>query len=96
MYQLSEPAIKAILKAWHPQKYRPPFTDVEKWIDSIESLCNEYGIPDGQRLRCAVNFVKEGLRQALLEVGEKFGAVNWNQFKLLLVAFDGERDPIYI
>lgn len=90
MYQLSELAIKAILKEWHPREYRPPYTDVQQWIESIESLCNQYGIPDIQRLQCAVGFIKKGLRQALVDVAERFGIVHWNQFKGFLVIFDGK------
>jgi hypothetical protein len=96
MNRLPELAIRAILRDWHPQKYCPPYTDVEKWIESIELLCNQYGIPDVQRLECAVIFVKKGLRQALVEVIERFGIVRWNQFRALLFAFDSRRDSIPI
>jgi len=92
MNQLSDPAIKAILKEWRPKEYYPPHTDVQDWIHSIESLCNVYGIPDVQRLQCAVGFIKEELsielRRVLVEARERFGLVDWTQFKAFLVAFD--------
>ena len=97
MCQLPELTIKAILRDWKikPQEYHPPYTDVEKWIDSIESLCNLYGIPDIQWLQCATVFIKEEIRQALVEVLKKFEVVYWHQFKPLLVEFDGKRDSIF-
>lgn len=95
MNELTELAITAILKdLWHPQVYYPPFTDVEKWIGSIELLCEQYGIPDVQRVRCAVMFVKKGLRQALEKVLKEFGVVRWDRFKALLREFDGERSIV--
>lgn len=96
MNQLAEPAIKAILREWHPKMYRPPYTDVDKWTDSIESLCNLYGIPHVQRLRCAMGFIAEGARQALEEVAESLGAIYWDQFKALLAAFDGMQISVSI
>ena len=93
---LTELAITAILRAWNPQVYHPPFTDVEMWIGSIELLCEQYGIPDIQRQRCAVVFVKNGLRQALVRVVEEFRVVRWDRFKALLREFDSERGSIPI
>jgi len=91
MYQLSDPAIKAILRAWSPQEYYPPYTDVQEWTHSIESLCNEYGIPDIQRRQCAMGFIKEGLSTELRKVlAEAPGSTYWNQFKAFLVAFDSK------
>jgi len=92
MYQLSDPAIKAILKEWRPKEYHPPHTDVQEWIFSIESLCNVYGIPDVQRLQCATGFIKKELsielRKVLAEARGRFGPIRWDQFKAFLVAFD--------
>ena len=98
MYQLTDSAIEVILADWHPQKYRPLCTDVQQWIDSIELLCDLYGIPDIQRLRCALRFVEEEistiLRKVLAEARERVGPVHWNQFRSFLVAFDGKWDSI--
>jgi len=101
MYQLPDPAIKAILKEWHPQEYYPPYTDAREWIDSIESLCNIYGIPDAQRLQCAVGFIKKELstelRRVLEEAREWLSEpVHWSQFKSFLVVFDRKWDLITI
>jgi len=101
MYQLSDPAIKAILKEWHPKEYYPPYTDAGEWIDSIESLCNIYGIPNAQRLQCALGFTKKELstelRKALDEAREWLGGpVNWTQFKSFLVVFDRRWDLVTI
>lgn len=96
MSQLSDLAIKAILKEWRPQTYWPPHTDVTEWIRSIESLCNLYGIPDSQRLRCAVTFVKKDIGADLQKVLEDAGFVplHWNLFRSFLVYFDRKRDSI--
>jgi len=90
MYQLSDLAIKAILKDWHLQTYCPPYTDVMEWIRSIESHCNLYGIPDVQWLQCANNFINTELRNALA----KFGPLSWGQFKAVLVPIDRMSDSI--
>ena len=93
-YQLTDLAIEAILKDWHPQNYSPPYTDIHDWIHSIESLCELYGIPNVQRLECALRFIKEELstelRNVLREARERFGPVYWDQFKNFLVIFDRE------
>ena len=100
MYLLTDLALEAILKEWHPQEYDPPHTDVREWIHSIDSLCDTYGVPDVQRPQCAVAFVKEQLRVELLKVlagaREKFGPVHWDQFENFMVAFDRERNSIAI
>ena len=92
MYQLTDPAIEAILKEWRPQKYYPPYTDVQEWIHSIESLCTMYGVPDAQQLQCAIRFIKEELgtelRKVLADARVGFELLHWNQFKSFLVAFD--------
>ena len=94
MHRLSDLALKAILKEWHPQEYDPPHTDVRGWIHSIESLCDTYGISDTQRPQCVTGFVKvelrTELRKVLVEARAKFGPVHWDQFKTFIVAFDRE------
>lgn len=92
MYQLSDLAIKAILKEWRLKTYCPPYTDVKEWIRSIESYCNLYGIPDVQWLQCADNFINNELRRALA----MFGPLSWNQFKAVLIPIDRKRDWIPI
>ena len=93
-YQLTDLTIEAILKDWHPQNYYPPYTDIHDWIHSIESLCELYGIPNVQRLECALRFIKEELsaelRNVLAGVQERVGPVCWDQFKGFLVVFDRE------
>lgn len=86
MYQLSDLAIKVILKEWHLQTYRPPSTDVREWIRSIELHCDLYGIPDVQWLQCANNFIYTELRKVLAGLGP----LSWNQFKAVLIPIDGE------
>ena len=94
MYQLSDLALEAILKEWHPQEYDPPNTDIRVWIHSIESLCDTYGIPDVQRPQSALGSVKSELRtelvKVLAEAREKFGPVHWDRFKAFMFAFDRE------
>lgn len=94
MNQLSDLAIKAILKEWRPQIYRPPHSDVTEWIRSIESLCDLYEIPDSQRLRCAVAFIKRDiatdLQRVLVDAG--FVPLHWNLFRSFLIYFDRKRD----
>lgn len=94
MYQLTDLALKVILKEFHPQEYDPPNTDVRKWIHSIETLCDTYGIPDVQRPQCAIGFIKDELRTELLNVLEdarrRFGPVQWDGFKRFIVVFDRE------
>ena len=94
MNQLNDPAIKAILKDWHPQKYCPLHTDVQQWIDSIELLCIRYAIPNAQWPQCAVHFIEEDigtvLSNVLAEILEEYGPVDWNRFKRFMIAFDRE------
>ena len=94
MYQLSDLALEVILKEWHPQEYGPLQTDVREWIHSIESFCAMYGIPDVQRPRCALDFIKEELRHELVKVlaeaRARFGPVHWDRFKDFMVALDRE------
>jgi hypothetical protein len=94
MYQLSDPAIEAILKDWNLQEYDPPDTDVQEWILIIGTQCDTYGIPDAQRAYCAVRFMKSGLRAelegVLREARARFGSVHWAQFTNFMVAFDRE------
>ena len=94
MHQLTEPALEAILKEFHPQEYDPPHTDIQEWIHSIESLCDTYGVPDTQRAQCTTSFVKDELRtelrNVLTEARETFGPVRWNQYKTFMIAFDRE------
>ena len=94
MYQLSDLALEAILKEWHPEEYDPPHTDIREWIHSIESLCDTYGIPDVQRPQSALGSIKEELRtelvKVLAEAREKFGPVHWDRFKAFMFAFDRE------
>lgn len=94
MYQLSDPALEAILKEWHPEEYDPPNTNIREWIRSLESLCDTYGIPDLQRPQCAAGFIKDELSAELLKVlidaRTKFGPVYWDRFKCFMVAFDGQ------
>ena len=96
MYQLSNPAIEAILKEWHPQSYNPPHTSVQEWIRTIESLCDTYGIPDTQRPQCATRFIRSGLRTELEDVlrdaRTQFGPVHWAQFVNFMVALDRKQD----
>ena len=84
---------------WHPQNYYPLYTDIHDWIHSIELLCDLYGIPNVQRLECALRFVKEELstelRSVLGEVRGCVGPVHWDQFKGFL-SFNRERGPIAI
>lgn len=98
MYQLPDLALEAILKEWHPQQYDPPHSDVREWVNSIESLCDTYGVPDVQRPQCATGFIKDELSAELLkllmEARAKFGSVHWVQFKNFMVAFDSESDLI--
>jgi len=93
-YRLTDLALKAILKEFHAQEYDPPRTDVRKWVYSIESLCDTYGVPDVQRPQCATAFIKDELRTELLNVLEdarrRFGPVQWDQFKAFMVVFDRE------
>ena len=100
MHQLSDLALKAILKEWDPQEYDPPYTDVQEWIRSIDSLCDTYGIPDVQRPQCATDFIKNELRAELRKVLaralEQFGSVHWDQFKIFMVAFDSKRDSVVV
>ena len=92
MYQLSNPAVEAILDEWHPQEYAPPNTDVREWIRTIETLCDTYGIPDTQRPQCATRFIKSELRNELENVlrdaRTQFGPVRWTQFVNFMVALD--------
>lgn len=94
MYQLSDQAIEAILKEWHPLEYDPPNTDIQEWNLVIGTLCDSYGIPDLQRAQCAARFVKSGLRTELENVLKdarvRFGAVHWAQFQNFMIAFDRE------
>ena len=100
MYQLSNPAIEAILTEWHPQDYNPPHTNIQEWIRTIESLCDTYGIPDTQRPQCATRFIRSRLRTELEDVlrdaRTQFGRVHWVQFVNFMVALDRKRDPIAI
>ena len=100
MYRLSDLALEAILKGWHPREYDPPHTNIREWIHSIESLCDTYGIPDLQRPQCAAGFFKDELRVELLNVladaRTRFGPVHWDQFKLFMVALDRERGSITV
>jgi len=94
MHRLSDPALEAILKEFHPQEYDPPHTDGREWIHSIESLCDTYGIPDVQRPQCAVAFTKGELKTelevVLIKARAQFGPVHWDPFKNFVVAFDRE------
>ena len=94
MYQLSDQAIEAILKEWHPPEYDPPNTDIQEWNLAVETLCDTYGIPDTQRAQCAVKFIKSGLRteleNVLRDARARFGSVRWARFANFMVAFDRE------
>lgn len=93
-YFLTDLALKVIVKEFNPGVYDPPQTDVRKWIHSLETLCDTYGIPDVQRPQCATGFIKDELRTELLKVLEdarrRFGPVQWDGFKRFMVVFDGE------
>jgi hypothetical protein len=92
MHRLSDPALEAILKEWHPQEYNPPNTDVQEWSRIIETLCDTYGIPDAQRAQCAAKFIKSELRadleSVLKDARTQFGPVHWTQFVNFMAAFD--------
>lgn len=94
MHQLPDLALEAILKEWGPQEYDPLHTDVRKWIRSIESLCDTYGIPDVQRPHCATDFIKPEVRielqEVLAEARINSGFVHWDQFKNYMTGFDRE------
>ena len=94
MYRLTDIALEVILKEFHPQEYDPPYTDVQKWVHSIELLCDTFGIPDVQRPQCAAGFIKDELRTELHNVLENarrtFGPVQWDHFKSFMVVFDRE------
>ena len=94
MHRLSDPALEAILKEFHPPEYDPPHTDVRGWLRFIESLCDTYGIPDVQRPQCATTFVKGELRTELEETLARargaFGSVHWDPFKNFMIEFDRE------
>jgi len=100
MHQLSDIALEAILKEFHPQEYNPPHTDVREWLRSIELLCDTYGIPDVQRPHCATTFAKGELSTELgamlAKAREAFGPVHWDPFKNFMVAFDRECDSLVI
>ena len=100
MHQFTDLAIKAILKDWNSQKYCPPYTDVYQWIDSIELLCTQYGIPNAQWTQCALHFIKEDigtvLSNVLAEVRKEYGPMDWNRFKIFLITFDGKLSSIAI
>ena len=89
-YQLPDLAIKAILRDWHLQTYRPPYTDVREWIRSIETHCSLYGIPDEQWLRCAESFINAELRIVLTV----FEPLDWNRLKAILIPIDRKWDSI--
>ena len=93
-YRLTDLALNVILKEFHPQEYDPPHAGVREWVNSIESLCDIYGIPDVQRSQCAAGFIKDEFRTELLNMLEdarwKFGPVEWDQFKSFIVVFDRE------
>ena len=94
MHRLSDLALEAIIKEWHPQEYDPPFTDAQAWVRSIESLCDTYGIPEVQRSQCATRFVKDELRVKLPKAWAGTRAMivptHWDQFKNFVVTFDSE------
>ena len=100
MYQLSDLALEAILKEWHPQEYDPPHTDIREWIHSVEALCDTYGVPDLQRPQCATRFIKDELSAelmtVLMEAQAKFGPVRWDRFKAFMTAYDRKRDSIVV
>ena len=95
MYQLPDPTIEAILKEWPPTEYNPPNTDIQEWNRTIETLCDTYGIPDSQRVLCAMRFIKNELRveleKVLREARAQFGPVHLTQFASFMVAFDRKR-----
>ncbi|KAF9789702.1 hypothetical protein BJ322DRAFT_552305 [Thelephora terrestris] len=92
MYQLSDPAVEAILKEWHLREYNPPNTSIHEWIRTIESLCHMYGIPDTQRPQCATRFIRSGLRSeletVLRDARKQFGPVRWARFVTFMVELD--------
>ena len=94
MYQLSDQAIEAILKQWHPSEYNPPNTTIQEWNVIIGTLCDEYGIPDAQRADCAVKFMRSDIRAELESVlgnaRARFGSIHWARFTNFMVAFDRE------
>lgn len=94
MYELSDQAIEAILKEWHPPEYDPPNTNIQEWIHIVGTLSDTYGIPDAQRSQCAVKFIKSGpraeLENVLRDAQARFGSVQWAQFTTFMVAFDCE------
>jgi len=96
MYQLNDLALNLILKEFHPQEYDPPRTDVQKWANSIESLCDIYGVPDIQRPECTVRFIRDelraGARKVLEDVRKDRGSMRWDQFRDFMIKFDGEWD----
>ena len=96
MHRLSDLALEAILREFDSQDYDPLHTDVWEWIDSIELLCDTYGVPDVQRPQCATAFTKGDFRtdleNALAEARERFGPVHWVPFKNSMVAFDQYRE----
>lgn len=100
MYQLRDLALEAILREWDIQEYDPPNTDIREWMHATESLCDEYGIPDTQRPRCATKFIKDelraGLENVLREARAQFGPIHWAQFNDFMVGFDRKRDSIVI
>lgn len=98
MYQLSDRTIEAILKEWHPTEYNPLSTNIDEWIRSMELLCNEYGIPDPQRARCAVKFTTNELRVELESVLEgaraRSNPISWDRFMKFMIEFDRESQLI--
>ena len=76
-----------------PEVSPPYYADVQEWVHSIELLCDLYGIPNVQRLQCALHSTEEELSTELCdvsgEVRERVGPVFRDQFtEGFLVVFD--------
>lgn len=95
MRLLSDPAIEAILKEWcQINFYNPYYTKLDPWIQSVETLCATYGIPDIQRAQCAAQFTSSVAQTAVEKELEDARAANahihWAQFVNFMKAYDRE------
>ena len=92
MSKLSTKTIEAIIKKWHQNEYDPLVTTFEKWSQSLENFFVAHGIPDAQRVECAVKLTAEVLRIELNKVLETQAnnPVGWVQFKIFMTEFDSK------